>query len=162
MMQVLSTYAIKNLQQNLYISLHFLYHDFTTLVLLSTVVIWTFFSCVKIPPITVPVQVVLSSTNVQVNSGSTLFLTAFGYGTPLPVVSWLRGGQNLTNSSRVKIFESVITKRGIRFARSVLEICDVDYSASGEYLISASNGITADLARLEISVRGKHFCSDRI
>ena len=106
-----------------------------------------------------PVRVVISSTNIQVNSGNTVLLTAFGYGTPLPVISWLRDGGNLTNSSRIKIFESVVTRRGIPFAMSVLEICRVDHSDSRQYLISASNGITVDMARLEISVRGKHFYS---
>ena len=106
-------------------------------------------------PTTVPVQVVLSPSDVRVHGGSTLLLTAIGYGTPLPAVSWTHQGVNLTNTSRIKIYESVVTKNGSSFAKSVLEICNVEYSANSEYTVSMSNGITAAFASFNIFVRGK-------
>lgn len=62
---------------------------------------------------------------------------------------------NLTNTSQIKIYESVVTKNGSSFAKSVLEICDVEYSPNSEYTVSMSNRITAAFASFNIFVRGK-------
>ena len=62
---------------------------------------------------------------------------------------------NLTNTSQIKIYESVVTKNGSSFAKSVLEICDVEYSPNSEYTVSMSNRITGAFASFNIFVRGK-------
>ena len=107
----------------------------------------------------VPVEIVISSGNVEVNPGQAVLLTCISQGLPLPTITWYgpNGGGNLSNEThpRVNVFESTETKRGVTFLRSILQLCNIDGMDSGDYRCFAENGLTNDTATIQLCALGK-------
>ena len=76
-----------------------------------------------------------------------------GYGDPPLSVSWLRGDRELSNGSRVTVYEEEReTEGGERFVTSVLEVCSVGQSDAGEYNCVAMNSRGNSSAKMELTV----------
>ena len=107
----------------------------------------------------VPVEIVISSGNIEVNPGQTVLFTCVSQGLPLPSITWYNpnGGGNLSNEThpRVNVFESTETKRGVTFLRSILQLCNIDGMDSGDYRCFAENGLSNDTATIQLCARGK-------
>ena len=98
-----------------------------------------------------PANIVLSSNNTDVFVGDTVYLTCVGYGDPPLSVGWLRGDRELSNGSRVTVYEEEReTEGGERFITSVLEVCSVTQSDAGEYSCVATNGRGNSSAKIEL------------
>ena len=75
------------------------------------------------------------------------------YGDPSLSVGWLRGDRELSNGSRVTVYEEEQeTEGGGRFVTSVLSVCSVGQSDAGEYSCVAENRYSSDTASLSLSV----------
>ena len=100
-----------------------------------------------------PAKIVLSPNNADIIAGDTVYLTCVGYGDPPLSVGWLRGDRELSNGSRVTVYEEEReTEGGGRFVTSVLEVCSVDQSDAGEYNCITSNSKGNSSAKMELTV----------
>lgn len=50
------------------------------------------------------------------------------------------------------MYEDLVSKNGIAFVKSVLQICDVEATDAGVYSCSAANTLGSDTASFEMSV----------
>ena len=91
---------------------------------------------------TEPALVVVYPDDVEVLAGDSLLLTCIGYGIPLPSLSWLKNGQTITNSSKIFISDSIISRGSTSLVRSSLLLCNASIEDSGDYSCTASNYIT--------------------
>ena len=73
-------------------------------------------------------------------------------GTPLPNVTWTVNGTSLTNNSQNTIYSEIVMEGGIRFIKSVLEICDVQYNGT-QYSCDAQNTAGNDSVNFQLSIR---------
>ena len=100
-----------------------------------------------------PAKIALSSTNTDVVAGDTVYLTCVAYGDPPLSVGWLRGDRELSNGSRVTVYEEEREiEGGEKFVTSVLEVCSVGQSDAGEYSCVASNSRGNSSAKMELTV----------
>lgn len=79
--------------------------------------------------------------------GQTVRMTCVAHGIPVPSISWVSNGVNLTAlstsglSSRFRVLTTVMTVNGTDFRVSTFEICNAGSSDSREYQCTAQNGI---------------------
>ena len=95
----------------------------------------------------------------QLSAGDTLTLSCVGYGNPLPSVFWSRSDTNqvLINSSRITIFEETLSQSGVTFVKSILQVCSVQPSMTGEYSCTSRNEIGNETATFQLTVNdGMH------
>ena len=90
----------------------------------------------------------------QLSPGDTLTLSCVGYGNPLPSVFWSRSDTNqvLTNSSQMSIFEETLSESGVTFVKSILQVCSVQPSMTGEYSCTSQNELGNETATFELTV----------
>ena len=88
-------------------------------------------------------------------AGSTLILTCVGYGDPTVSVSWSMENVQLDNSSQTTIYEEAIIENGLTLVQSVLVICSVDETDSGQYSCTVANALGNASVDFEVSVTGK-------
>ena len=94
----------------------------------------------------------ISPGNSTVVAGSTLLLTCVGFGDPRPSVTWSTGGGQLSNNSRVTIYEELVTENGVDFVQSILEICSVQETDGGQYSCTVGNALGNASVNFELSV----------
>ena len=99
-----------------------------------------------------PPQVVISPGNSTVQAGSTVVFACVGFGDPRPSVTWSRGGGQLSNNSRVTIYEELVTENGVDFVQSILEICSAGETDGGQYSCTVGNALVNASANFELSV----------
>lgn len=78
--------------------------------------------------------------------GSTVILTCVGYGSQRnPNITWSQYGEEIDNTSTLRVFNEVLVVGGAEFVMSNLEICGISLEDAGNYSCSASlsNGPTA-------------------
>ena len=95
------------------------------------------------PPIE-PASIVLSlPLKVPALPSQTVYLTCGAIGTPAPNISWITtGARNLsTQSDGVTINQTNMTINNTQFTVSVLELCAVNVSDTGDYQCIAENGV---------------------
>lgn len=105
-----------------------------------------------------PPQIVITSDNVTVDAGNTVLFACVGYGTPDPDITWTRGGNQLTNdTSRITIYEELVTESGATFVQSILEICSAGEIDAGQYSCNVANmfGNSSSNFRLTVNAGGK-------
>ena len=89
---------------------------------------------------------------ITAQEGNTVLLTCAAYGSPQPDIAWFRGGENVTNSTRVKVYPSYLEEGGVLFSLSILEICGVAVEDAGAYSCRASNDNGTDVHDFAIAV----------
>ena len=99
-----------------------------------------------------PPQVVISPGNSTVQAGSTVVFACVGFGDPRPSVTWSTGGGQLSNNSRVTIYEELVTENGVDFVQSILEICSAEETDGGQYSCTVGNALGNASANFELSV----------
>ena len=110
-----------------------------------------------------PARIVISPGDLsEVSAGDTVTLSCVGYGDPLPSVFWTNSSNELLmNSSQITIFEDTLSESGLRFVKSILEVCNMEPRMSGEYSCTSRNEFSNQTARFQLSVRdqGMYICS---
>ena len=94
----------------------------------------------------------ISPGNSTVVEGSTLLLTCVGFGEPTPSVTWSTGGVQLSNNSRITIYEELVTENGVDFVQSILEICSTEEADGGQYSCTVGNALGNASVNFELSV----------
>ena len=95
----------------------------------------------------------------QTESGNTIVLTCIVYSDLTPTVIWHHGNYKLENGSRYTIYEKVVSKIGVDFVMSVLEICNTEEDDSGLYSCTAHSTAGNDSFSFQLLVyhEGKHM-----
>ena len=93
----------------------------------------------------------------EVDAYNTVTFTCVVYGDPGPSISWNRGDTELTNDSRVTIYETVVTSNGVTFTQSFLVLCGAEQADAGEYSCFSENifGNSTIEFVLTVNARGK-------
>ena len=82
-----------------------------------------------------------------------MLFTCVAAGGPSTSISWSSLSEpQLTNSSRVTIYEELVTEGGVTFVQSFLEICSVQETDASNYTCSATNDLGTDNATFEFAV----------
>ena len=103
----------------------------------------------------------IAPESTSVNVGSTVLITCVASGDSPTFITWSNQSEpQLTNSSRVTIYEELVTEGGVTFVQSILEICSVQETDASNYTCSAENDFGTDSATFELTVtRGTSvFC----
>ena len=82
---------------------------------------------------------------------STVLLTCVAYGTPLPAITWSKGGSSLTD---VTVYNDVVVKSRTNFVRSILRFCSTKSTDSGQYTCTADNEFTNDSTTFQLTSQG--------
>ena len=65
--------------------------------------------------------------------------------------------QVLMNSSRITIFEETLSESGVTFVKSILQVCSVQPSMTGEYSCTSQNEVGNETATFQLTVNdGMH------
>ena len=99
-----------------------------------------------------PPQVVISPGNSTVQAGSTVVFACVGFGDPRPSVTWSTGGGQLSNGTRITIYEELVTENGVDFVQSILEICSAEETDGGQYSCTVGNALGNASVNFELSV----------
>ena len=94
----------------------------------------------------------ISPENSTVEAGSTLIVTCVGYGDPTVSVTWNMVDVLLTNNSRIMIYEEPVAGNGIMLVQSILVICGVDETDSGQYSCVVNNVLGNASVNFDLSV----------
>ena len=94
----------------------------------------------------------ISPVNSSVEAGSTVILTCVGYGVPTVSVTWNVDDIQLENNSQIIIYEEMVTGNGIILVQSILVICSVGETNSGQYSCVASNVLGNTSVNFDLSV----------
>lgn len=97
-------------------------------------------------------QVVLAPRNTSVVAGNTIVMACVGSGSPTPSLNWSRNGMELTNNSRLTIYNELVTENGVTFIESILEICSIGEADAGEYTCGVANQAGSDTVTVQITV----------
>ena len=104
-------------------------------------------------PFVVSPHITVHPQNITtVDHGESVLFHCTATGIPLPNVTWAVNGTTLINNSQVTIYSENIMEGGIRFIKSTLEICDVEYSDS-LYSCDAQNTAGNDSVNFQLSIR---------
>jgi len=95
---------------------------------------------------------VISPGNSTVEAGSTVVFACVGFGDPTPSVTWSTGGVQLSNNSRITIYEELVTENGVDFVQSILEICSAEEADGGLYSCTVGNALGNASVNFELSV----------
>ncbi len=92
----------------------------------------------------------------MVDAGLTVLITCVAYGEPSTYISWVRDSDQTTldnsTSSRVTVYEVLVTEGGLTFTQSILEICSVDETDESNYTCVAENSFGNDTATFKLGV----------
>ena len=106
--------------------------------------------CVSFPVF--EIRIVVAPENATVVENDTILLTCVAYGLPYSAITWRMEGMDLVNSSRISIYDKLVTEQGLVFTQSILEICSSELSDDGTYECIADNGVSNDSVTFTISV----------
>jgi len=86
-----------------------------------------------------------------------VIFTCVASGDPEPSISWRKGGTELTNSSQVTIYQTLVISNGFTFLQSSLVLCSVEEADAGDYHCISENIFGNDTAAsvLAVNARGK-------
>ena len=119
--------------------------------------------CIPIFHSTAAIVLVASNTTNDTNedppnSNATLFLSVVGFGLPLPKVTWLRNGHDISNSippPHTEIRNDVILWGGQKFVSStlILALCDdmANRELIGEYTCVVENDMRTSQVTLDVT-----------
>ena len=105
------------------------------------------FSLTEAPP-----QIVISPDNGTVTAGNTVVFACVGYGTPNPDITWAKSGSQLSNDSRITIYEETVVENGVAFTQSILELCSAEETDAGEYSCTVANSFGNSSVNFELAV----------
>ena len=91
-------------------------------------------------------------TNATLNH--TILLTCFGFGIPLPDITWSMDGEALSNSSRIIFHNDLVTINEVIFVRSILELCNVAVTDEGIYSCDLRNTLGSSSDSFYLNVQG--------
>ena len=94
-------------------------------------------------------------------AGNTVALTCVGYGDPTVSVTWNMADVQLSNSSGITIYDELVTGNGIILVQSILVICGVEETDSGQYSCIVNNVLGNTSVNFDLSVTptgGKYVC----
>ena len=95
----------------------------------------------------------IAPESTSVNESSTVFFACVASGDSPTFITWSNQSQSqLTNNSRVTIYEELVTVGGVTFIQSVLEVCSVQEADASNYTCSAENDFGTDNATFELTV----------
>ena len=72
--------------------------------------------------------------------GETALLACVGYGLPFVEISWIHDGLQIDNSSLISVIETDVVVEDRVFRQSVIQLCSVATSDSGDYVCLVGNG----------------------
>ena len=97
-------------------------------------------------------QIVIFPSNTNVREGYTVLLTCVAYGDPIPNLTWSKDGEELSNTSRISLFSSILEEGGLQYPQLTLEICASELEDAGTYTCTAANENGTDSSYLELTV----------
>ncbi len=116
----------------------------------STTVVSTIFLAVF------DVTIVIGPEDVTVESGSTVFVTCVAYSEDILSITWIQNDNQTildnSTSTRVTVYEELVTEGGLTFVQSILEVCSVEVADSGNYSCVASSGVRNDSTSFELTI----------
>ena len=108
----------------------------------------------------IPAAVLVASTDEDLNTSTTVFLSCVGFGLPIPEVTWMRNGYPVSNAtSSTVIHNDVIVRGGRRFVRSTLILCNVIGELIGEYTCDARNEMTSSQFTFTVTAPSMYYVS---
>ena len=81
-----------------------------------------------------------------------VILICVAYGVPHPDVTCSRGGEELTNITRMTVYSTYLEKGGVPFTQATLEICGVELEDAGTYSCQGSNQNGTDTRSFNLTV----------
>lgn len=82
----------------------------------------------------------IASTDEDLNTSTTVFLSCVGFGLPVPEITWRRNEHKIsTGTPYTQIRNDVIFRGGQKFVRSTLILCNVTGELIGEYKCEVRN-----------------------
>ena len=103
------------------------------------------------------VELVIISNDTLLFAGETALLGCVGYGLPSVLITWLRDGRSISNSSLVSISEEDVVQGDRMFKQSFLQICNIAMADAGVYTCIVSNSETSVNSSIFVSVIGEFF-----
>ena len=103
-------------------------------------------------PLEAPPRIVSSPDNGTVATGNTVIFACVGYGTPNPDITWAKSGTQLSNDSRITIYEETLVENGVAFTQSILELCSAEEADAGEYSCTVTNSFGNSSVNFELAV----------
>ncbi len=101
-------------------------------------------------------MILIGPEDVTVEAGSTVFITCVAYSEDVPSITWIQNDDQTImdefTSTRVIVHEELLMERGLTFVQSILEVCSVEVSDSGNYSCVASNGFRNASASFDLTV----------
>jgi len=97
-------------------------------------------------------EIVIVPESTTVREGSMVILTCVAYGVPHPDVTWSRGGEELTNTTRMTVYSAYLEEGGVPFTQATLEICGVELEDAGMYSCQGSNQNGTDTRSFNLTV----------
>lgn len=92
-----------------------------------------------------PPELVITSEDVNVTFGSSVFLTCVAYGIPTPTFAWQRTigmvDMDVENTTSAQIINEIVEVDGNQFAQSTLLLCASELNTTAVYTCIASNTI---------------------
>ena len=98
-------------------------------------------------------ELVIVPGPTSVDYGSTIYMACVATGDQ-PDISWSLDGVALVNGNDFTITTSNITEGGVTFVQSILEVCTVDGSETGEYSCTALNSEGSDAGSWNVDLVG--------
>lgn len=95
----------------------------------------------------VPASLDVKLVNVTVNESSSASFQCNASGDPKPVITWLKGGGQLSAGGRVVI------------GRDTLTILNTVASDAGQYSCNVSNGLSSHVGMAHLIVQGESYSS---
>jgi len=101
--------------------------------------------------------VVLLSNDTQGETGGSVLMACSGYSEPhdSSTISWMKGDQEVANTSTVTITEETTVQNGRRLRTSYLSICSLQFSDSGGYTCVVSSEDQVRNATTTLSIPGE-------
>ncbi len=102
------------------------------------------------------VTIVVAPEDITTEAGSTVFITCVAYSENTPSITWIQNDNQTildnSTSTRVTVYEELVTEGGLTFVQSILEVCSVEVADSGSYSCVASNGVRNDSTSFELTI----------
>ncbi len=90
-------------------------------------------------------ELVITSEDVNVTSGSSVFLSCVAYGDPLPAITWQRRTgmvvTDLENTTSTEITNEILDINEAQFVQSILLVCSDELNTTAVYSCIASNAL---------------------
>ncbi|CAI8042984.1 Hemicentin-1 [Geodia barretti] len=100
-------------------------------------------------------DIVIAPQNTTLDVNNTALFTCVALAGSAPsetTISWMKGGTNLYNDSRVTVYTTAINEGGAVFIHSILEICGVTLEDSDYYTCVAGNAFGIDYSNFTVEV----------